>query len=64
MLLGSNTSLEIYKILLNIQASMPQEIFTTQQDSIFFEDVLGRTKYLPYEYFCHWDVSHQKILRF
>ena len=26
-------------------------------DSIFFEDALGRTRRLPFEYFQHFDVS-------
>ena len=50
------TNIEIYALLLKIQTSIPQGMFSSQQDSIHFEDVLGRKKLLPYDYFRHWDV--------
>ena len=49
-------NMEMYALLLQIQTSIPQGMFFSQQDSIHFEDVLGRKKLLPYEYFRHWDV--------
>ena len=50
------TSIEIYALLLKIQTSIPRGMLLSQQDSIHFEDVLGRKKLLPYDYFRHWDV--------
>ena len=47
---------EIYALLLKIQTSIPQGMFLSRQDSVHFEDVLGRKKLLPYDYFRHWDV--------
>ena len=49
-------NMEIYALLLKIQTSIPQGIFASRQDSVHFEDVLGRKKLLPYDYFRHWDV--------
>ena len=56
--LGKNmkANMEIYALLLKIQTSIPQGIFASRQDSVHFEDVLGRKKLLPYDYFRHWDV--------
>ena len=48
--------IEIYALLRKMQTSMPQGIFPSRQDSVHFEDVLGRNKLLPYDYFRHWDV--------
>ena len=49
-------NMKIYALLLKIQTSIPQGMFLSQQDSVHFEDVLGRKKLLPYDYFRHWDV--------
>ncbi len=49
-------NMEIYALLLRIQTSIPQGMFLSRQDSVHFEDVLGRKKFLPYDYFRHWDV--------
>lgn len=49
-------NMEMYALLLKIQTSIPQGMFLSRQDSIHFEDVLGRKKLLPYDYFRHWDV--------
>ena len=51
-----STNMDIYALLLKIQASMPQRIESPSQDAIHFQDVLGRTKDLPYIYFHHWTV--------
>ena len=48
-------NIEIYALLLKIQTSIPQGMFLSRQDSVHFEDVLGRKKFLPYDYFRHWD---------
>ena len=50
------TNMEIYALLLKMQTSIPQCMFPSRQDSVHFEDVLGRKKLLPYDYFRHWDV--------
>ena len=49
-------NMEIYALLLKIQTSIPHGMFPSRQDSVHFEDVLGRKKLLPYDYFRHWDV--------
>ena len=48
--------MEIYALLLKMQTSMPQRMYLSRQNSVHFEDVLGRKKLLPYDYFRHWDV--------
>ena len=52
-------NLEIYALLLKIQSSMPKQL--VHGDQFHFEDVLGRTKALPYEYFRHWDVFESML---
>jgi len=52
---------EIYALLLKIQANIPNRLLIQHQDSIFFVDVLGRNKALPYEYFRHWDVFESML---
>ena len=54
-------TMDIYALLLRIQASIPQGMPISQQDSIHFEDVLGRTKDLPYEYFHHWPIFESRL---
>ena len=49
-------NMEIYALLLKMQTSMPQRMYLSRQESVHFEDVLGRKKLLPYDYFRHWDV--------
>ena len=44
-------NMEIYALLLNLQSTMPKRL--DNGDKIYFEDVLGRTNTLPYEYFRH-----------
>lgn len=51
---NARANLEFRALLCKIQASIPQRIFTSSQDSIHFIDALGRTKYLPYEFFRHF----------
>lgn len=52
-------NMEIYALLLKIQSSMPKQL--NEGDKIHFEDVLGRTKTLPYEYFRHWEVFESML---
>ena len=52
-------NMEIYALLLRIQSSMPKQL--NNGDQIHFEDVLGRTKTLPYEYFRHWEVFESML---
>ena len=54
-------NMEIYTLLLKIQTSIAQGMFASRQDSIHFEDVLGRNKYLPYNCFRHWDVFESML---
>ena len=54
-------NLEIYALLLRIQTSIPRVMFLSRQDSVHFEDVLGRKKLLPYDYFRHWDVFNSML---
>ena len=54
-------NMEIYALLLKIQTSIPKDMFLSRQDSIHFEDVLGRKKLLPYGYFRHWDVFESML---
>ena len=53
--------MKIYALLLKIQTSIPQGMFLSQQDSVHFEDVLGRERLLRYEYFRHWDVFESML---
>ena len=52
-------NIEIYALLLRIQSSMPKQL--NNGDQFHFEDVLGRTKNLPYEYFRHWEVFESML---
>ena len=54
-------NIEFYALLLKIQTSIPQGMFLSRQDSVHFEDVLGRKKLLPYHYFRHWDVFESML---
>ena len=47
-------NLEIYALLLKIQQDLPKQL--ADSDTIYFEDVLGRTRTLPYAYFSHWEI--------
>ena len=55
-------NMEIYALLVKIQASIPSCILFPIWDTLYFEDVLGRTKDLPYTYVRYWDVF-ELILR-
>lgn len=48
-----------YALLLKIQQEMPKQV--ANSDTIYFEDVLGRTENLPYVYFKHWEVFQSMI---
>ena len=52
-----NVNLEIYALLMQIQEHIPRGPSQVLSESIRFEDVLGRVRSLPYEYFRHWQVS-------
>ena len=52
-------NIEIYALLLRVQSSMPKQL--DNGDQFHFEDVLGRTKTLPYEYFRHWEVFESML---
>jgi hypothetical protein len=50
------TNLEMYAMLRSIQNSLSRSPTFNPADTFRFEDVLGRSKNLPYEYFRHIDV--------
>ncbi len=52
-------NLATYALLLKIQQEMPKQV--ANSDTIYFEDVLGRTENLPYVYFKHWEVLQSMI---
>ena len=52
--MGKN--MEIFALLRKLQASMPNVVTVSEVNSIKFEDVLGRTKHLPYDCFRQWEV--------
>ncbi|KAH8742784.1 hypothetical protein BGZ57DRAFT_382080 [Hyaloscypha finlandica] len=49
-----NTNLQVYTFLQNLQPNIARSPLLQQSDSIQFEDVLGRTKHLPYQFFRYW----------
>jgi hypothetical protein len=58
------SNVQIYTMLRAIHESIPRSPAHQWADSIHFEDVLGRTKFLPYEYFRHVEarISYSKVL--
>jgi len=52
-------NLATYALLLKIQQEMPKQV--ANSDTIYFEDVLGRTENLPYVYFRHWEVFRSML---
>ena len=50
-----------YQIMLQIQRSVAARPTTLLDSNIKFEDALGRTRELPYEYFRHWEVCIRKL---
>ena len=55
------TNFEIYSQVLKLQTSITQNMPVSQQDSIHFVDVLGRSADLPYEYFRHWEIFESRL---
>ncbi|KAL8714822.1 MAG: hypothetical protein Q9220_001335 [cf. Caloplaca sp. 1 TL-2023] len=47
----------MYQVLLQIRDRIPAQPTTLIDSNIKFEDALGRTKELPYEFFRHWEVD-------
>jgi hypothetical protein len=47
----------IYHLLVNLQNSMGRSPGLLLESNIRFEDALGRTRELPYQWFRHWEVS-------
>ena len=50
---NTSTNMEIYGLLLKLQASIPNRMLPSFQDTILFEDVLSRTFHLPNTSFRH-----------
>ena len=51
-----------YQLLLKVQRDISQRPTNALESNIKFEDVLGETQYLPYEFFRHWEVSFKPEL--
>lgn len=58
------SNLQTYQLMLQMQQSMPPRPTNLLESNIRFEDALGEIKELPYEYFRHWEVESQAMLRF
>ena len=57
----SSSNLRMYGILRSIQMTLHRAPYVQISDGISFEDVLGRPKVLPYEFFRHFEVSLDSI---
>jgi hypothetical protein len=55
------SNLEIYALLHQVLNSIPRGPMLAIQDSIHFTDALGRTHYLPYQWFKDWDVFESML---
>ena len=53
------TNMQIYALLLHAQNNLHTSP-SMLTESILFEDALGRTSALPYQWFRHWEVSFTK----
>ena len=53
----SQTDIQIYDTLLQVQQDIAAAPTNVLQSNIRFEDALGRGRDLPYEYFRHWEVN-------
>lgn len=59
-----HTDQQMYNLLLQIQRRISASPTSMLQSNIRFEDALGRTRELPYEYFRYWEVSFSKIFSY
>ncbi|CZR57700.1 uncharacterized protein PAC_07589 [Phialocephala subalpina] len=50
------TNLEMYALLRRIASQIPTGLLESARDCIHFQDALGRSRDLPYRFFCHWKV--------
>ena len=55
------TNLEMYALLRSIQNQMPNSPAPELRDCIHFQDALGRTRNLQYEWFQHWEVFESML---
>lgn len=58
------SNLQTYQLMLQMQQNIPPRPTNLLESNIRFEDALGEIKELPYEYFRHWEVESQAMLRF
>jgi hypothetical protein len=49
------TNLQLYHVLLQFQSNLAKSPTMLLESNIIFEDALGRTQNLPYEWFRHWE---------
>lgn len=50
------SNIKSYQMLLKLQKDIPPRPTNILESNIRFEDALGEVRYLPYEYFQHWEV--------
>lgn len=55
------TNLEIYALLLRIQAQISRALSPSTEDCIHFQDALGRVQELPYNWFRHWEIFESML---
>lgn len=53
------SNFEMYALLRSIASQMPGRVFNA--DVIHFQDALGRSEDLPYQYFCDWQVFKARL---
>ena len=58
------SNLQTYQLMLQTQQNIAPRPTNLLKSNIRFEDALGEIKELPYEYFRHWEVETQSVLRF
>ena len=49
------------QVLASLQSTIHRAPLLLAADTIIFEDVLGRTSKLQYEYFRHWNVGYNSL---
>ena len=54
------SNLQSYRLLLQMQKDIAKRPTNLLESNIRFEDALGEIRYLPYEYFRHWEVSGRR----
>ena len=58
------SNLQMYQLMLQIQQNISSRPTHLLESDIRFEDALGETKQLPYEYFRHWEVGSYALISY